>query len=56
MYYKLTIKKIDRETGNESIILQGKYDSYNICEQARKRAVEHVNKMKYYTSSRIERR
>lgn len=56
MYYKLTVRIIDRKTGNESIILQGKYDSYNTCEQAHKRAVEHVNKMKYYTSSRIERR
>ncbi len=56
MYYKLTIKKIDRETGEEIILFKGNYSSHDECEMIRNRTISHVNKTRYYTSSRIEKR
>ena len=56
MYYKLTIKKIDRETKEEFVIYQGNRNTHNECEQIRNRICSHVNRTRYYTSTKIERR
>ena len=53
--YVLTVKMINRKTHEEMILLKGKYSSYHECEMIRDRAVSHVNRMRYYTSSKIER-
>lgn len=54
--YKLIIKIVNKETDEEMIIYQGNHDTYHRCETTRNRIVSnvHVNKMKYYISSRIE--
>lgn len=53
--YVLTVKMVSRKTHEEMILLKGKYSSYHECEMIRDRTVSHVNKTRYYTSSRIER-
>lgn len=53
--YVLTVKMINRKTHEEMLLLKGKYSSYHECEMIRDRAVSHVNRMRYYTSSKIER-
>ena len=53
--YTLTIKAIDRKTGEEMILFKGNYSSHEECEMVRNRTISHVNKTRYYTSSKIER-